>query len=212
MSYIDNNLVPNERVMYRAHLHWKIFAPALLLVVLTIVLVTLGGITKSVDHPEGGKWFFMASGAAIIAALAAFLWELLNYKSSEFAVTDKRVIIKSGLFNRHTMETLLTKVENISVEQGVWGRMFNYGTIRVTGTGGTTEPFADIARPLEFRKHVQAETITWEERKDSGAPAPAAAVAGGPLREERECPFCAERILAKAKVCRFCGREIPAGA
>ncbi|MDQ6827254.1 MAG: hypothetical protein M3081_00125, partial [Gemmatimonadota bacterium] len=68
----------------------------------------------------------------------------------------------------------------------------------------------DIANPLEFRKQVQAETITWEERKDSGTAAPAIAAAAP--RDERECPFCAERILAKAKVCRFCGREIPVGA
>ncbi|MDQ6828834.1 MAG: PH domain-containing protein, partial [Gemmatimonadota bacterium] len=148
MNYIDNNLVPGERVMYRAHLHWKIFLPFALFVVLSIVLATLGGITRNMNSPQGATWLFYAAGAALAAAVIAFLVELFKYKSSEFAVTDKRVIIKTGMFNRHTMETLLTKVENISVEQGVGGRMFNYGTIRVTGTGGTTEPFADIANPL----------------------------------------------------------------
>jgi uncharacterized membrane protein YdbT with pleckstrin-like domain len=69
------------------------------------------------------------------------------------------VIFKVGLINRRTLELVLAKLETIGVEQGIPGRIFNYGTIIVTGTGGTKEPFRDIADPLEFRKHVQSQLV-----------------------------------------------------
>jgi uncharacterized membrane protein YdbT with pleckstrin-like domain len=79
----------------------------------------------------------------------------IAYKSSEFAVTNKRVLIKVGFIRRHSLELLLQKVEGIGVDQGIVGRIFGYGTIIVTGTGGTKEPFKNIENPLEFRKQVQ---------------------------------------------------------
>ena len=98
---------------------------------------------------------------------------------------------------------MLGKVEAVGVDQGLLGRVLNFGTITVTGTGGTQEQFQRIAAPLEFRKHVQAEAVASEDRN--------AKLAGTGLgsREERECPFCAELILVRARICRFCGREVP---
>ena len=71
---------------------------------------------------------------------------------------QQRVIIKVGLLHRRTLEMLLIKVEAISVDQSIAGRIFGYGTIVVVGTGGTREAFENIASPLEFRRAVQAAT------------------------------------------------------
>ena len=79
----------------------------------------------------------------------------IRYKTSEFAVTNKRVLIKVGFIKRHSLELLLQKVEGIGVDQDFFGRIFGYGTIMVTGTGGTKEHFKKIENPLEFRKQVQ---------------------------------------------------------
>ena len=68
------------------------------------------------------------------------------------------MVIKVGFINRKTLEMVLTKVETIRVDQSILGRVLNYGTIVVTGTGGTNEPFTSIANPLEFRRQVQART------------------------------------------------------
>jgi uncharacterized membrane protein YdbT with pleckstrin-like domain len=73
------------------------------------------------------------------------------------AVTNKRVLVKTGMISRNTTEMMLGKIESIVVNQGILGRMLSYGTIIVRGTGGTPEPFARIAHPLEFRKQVQQE-------------------------------------------------------
>jgi hypothetical protein len=86
--------------------------------------------------------------------------------------------------------------------------MFNFGTITVTGTGGTLETFDRISAPFEFRKQVQSAAVVADERRaaSQGFVAELGGIPG--VREERECPYCAERILVRAKVCRFCGREL----
>ena len=145
-----------------------------------------------------------------VVAAMTFLGSWMRSASSEFAVTDKRVIIKVGWIRRRTLETMLAKVEGVGVDQTLSGRLLGFGTIVVTGTGGTKEEFDRIADPLEFRRQVQAAISASDEaRRGVEAPQPGYAPAD---RQERECPYCAERILIKAKVCRFCGRDVSVAA
>lgn len=196
MSYVDSQLLPGEQVRYRGHVHWVAFLGAFAVTALAVVLALVAWLA-----PVSELWYVAA--AIGVVALVMLLIAYITYKSSEFAVTDRRVIIKIGFIQRRTLETMLSKVEAIGVEQGLLGRVFGFGTITVTGTGGTHEQFQQIAAPLEFRKHVQAEAMNSEDRSSR------LAGLGIDQREERECPFCAERILVKARVCRFCGREVP---
>jgi uncharacterized membrane protein YdbT with pleckstrin-like domain len=91
----------------------------------------------------------------IILAILASISPWITYTSSEFAVTNKRVIVKAGFIRRVSLELLLTKVESISVNQGILGRIMGYGTIEVRGTGNTKERIPNIADPLGFRRKVQ---------------------------------------------------------
>jgi uncharacterized membrane protein YdbT with pleckstrin-like domain len=87
--------------------------------------------------------------------LSLFILPLVEYLTSEFAITNKRIIVKQGFVSRRTMELNLNKVESVSVDQSILGRILNYGSITVLGTGGTREQFANLAAPLEFRKRFQ---------------------------------------------------------
>ena len=89
------------------------------------------------------------------ALLTLFISPLIQRATSEFAITNKRVIIKVGLISRRTLEMNLSKIESVNVNQGIFGRLLGYGTIVVVGTGGTKEPFAGIADPMAFRKKFQ---------------------------------------------------------
>lgn len=143
MSYVESNLLPNEQITYRAKLHWIIYAlPAS--VFLIAILVALGG----------GGW--IAGMAIAIIGFILFLPPWIKASSSEFAITNKRVLIKVGLIRRHSLELLLQKVEGIGVDQGLLGRILGYGTITVSGVGGTKEAFRMISNPLDFRREVQA--------------------------------------------------------
>jgi uncharacterized membrane protein YdbT with pleckstrin-like domain len=142
MGFVERNLLPNEQVTYRATLHWIIY--------LVPVIVLLAGAALA---------FAFGGFAGIVVGAFGLLMMIppwIKSSSSEFAITNKRVVIKVGLIRRHSLELLLQKVEGIGVDQGIIGRILGYGTITVSGVGGTKEAFQRISNPLEFRRQVQA--------------------------------------------------------
>src|SRR3989442_1924644 len=146
MGYVEENLMPGEQIMYRANLHWIIYAAPLFFGLVGIVIVA---------SSFGDRYQAALGGLGVLFLIAAGLLGLSRWiisRTSEFAVTNKRVVIKVGLIRRHTLELLLAKVESIGVEQAVLGRILGYGAIASVGTRCTTEFFVTIAPPLEFRK------------------------------------------------------------
>lgn len=89
------------------------------------------------------------------ALFTLFIAPALARWSDEFVVTNKRLICKTGLISRHTLEMNLNKIETVNVDQSIMGRLLGYGTIIIIGTGGTREEFPNIANPTEFRKKFQ---------------------------------------------------------
>jgi len=159
MSYVESNLVPGETVIYETRLHWivmlwHIVVGCLLLglpgVLLLYYALTHTGIDSKTLH------IMEAGGVALlVCGVVAILMGMVRRNATEMAVTNRRVVIKTGLASRKTIEMLLDKVESIEVSEPAFGRMLGYGTIVVIGTGGTPEPFHEVAHPLEFRSHVQ---------------------------------------------------------
>ena len=74
---------------------------------------------------------------------------------SEFVITNRRIIIKTGFIARATFEMNLSKIESVNVDQSVMGRILNYGSLTIIGSGGTRETFHKISHPLQFRKAFQ---------------------------------------------------------
>lgn len=153
MSYVDKNLLPGETVEYRARLHRVIFLQPAVFAAVGIGFVGFGLLNPGLAP------FWMLGLVFLLYAAAVGAGRAIEYGSSEFAITNKRVLIKVGFVHRHTLEMLLAKVETVRVDQGVLARLLGYGTIVVTGTGGTNEPFRSIADPLEFRRQVQARAV-----------------------------------------------------
>jgi len=159
MSYIDSNLIPGETVIYRTRLHWIVM---LWQVVIGCLLLALPGVLLlyyALSQTRVENWMsqVMEGGgiALLIAGLVAILMGVVRRNATEMAVTSRRVVIKTGLASRKTIEMLLNKVESIEVSETTFGRMLGYGTITVIGTGGTLEPFHEVAHPLAFRNQVQ---------------------------------------------------------
>lgn len=125
-SYVEGALVKDERVVHIGHISlWSL-------------------------------WHLVAFGIVLLPALGLGLVFLavayVRYKSTELAVTTKRVIVKHGFIRRQTVEINLNKVESIQVDQGVLGRVFNFGTLVVAGTGTSHAPISGISEPMAFRK------------------------------------------------------------
>lgn len=197
MSSLDDQLLAGERIVYRSRSHWILFGAPILVALVGIAL----GVTLQLTAHD--YWYV---GAALVGlALILALPPTVRYLSSDFAVTDKRVLARRGLVRRDSLETLLSKIEGIDVEQNLWGRILGYGTVTITGTGGTHESMPCIPRPLEFRRQVQGQIVALDERRGGE---PTAAGSRPDARVERDCPWCAERILARARVCKHCGRAV----
>jgi len=148
MSYIEKNLMSGEEVIYQESLHWVVFLTPVVWFLVSFVLFAQG--------PDIAPMGAITIIIAIVVAISSFI----NYKTSEFGVTNKRVIVKVGFIRRNSLEVLLNKVEGIQVNQGVLGRILGFGSITVSGTGGSRDPFHKISAPLEFRKQIQEQVST----------------------------------------------------
>jgi len=172
MAYIDKNLVPGEQVMYKTRLHGIVIFWSLLF---SLVLAIAGGWLvvgmPGIDNPPGGltpSAYRIAGGGLLVIAIVLFSIALIRRNSVEMAVTNRRVTVKVGLLSRSTQEMMLSRIESIGVDQTVMGRMLNYGSVTIRGTGGTADPFHNIYHPLEFRHSVQDQL----ERLTNPAPLP----------------------------------------
>jgi uncharacterized membrane protein YdbT with pleckstrin-like domain len=149
MSYIDGNLLAGEHVVFRTRLHWK-----LLLGPLLFALATLVPVAWVLAQGTWNNLILIAPALGVLVLLAA----IVRRQSSDFAVTNKRVMMKTGVFSTRSVELLLNKIEAMAVNQSLGGRMWGYGDIVVTGSGGTEEMFPNVQAPLELRRAVQSVT------------------------------------------------------
>lgn len=158
MSYIRASLVPGETVVYQTRLHWIVMLRHILLALLLLagsaaLLIYLFNHRRSVNPNE--HLMEVGAVALLVCAIVAVLAGVVRRNATEMAVTTRRVVIKQGLVSRKTIELLLNKIETIEVSEPMMGRMLGFGSITMVGTGGTSEPFHQIAHPLEFRSAVQ---------------------------------------------------------
>jgi uncharacterized membrane protein YdbT with pleckstrin-like domain len=150
VGYVERHLLPEERVLYKTRLHWLLFAKPLIAVLAGAVLAWF--LYHGVADPP---WLWYIGLGVSVAGLLWFLVRWIEWGTSEFAVTSVRLIFKVGLVARYTTELLLSKVESISVTQGLVGRVLNYGDLTVTGTGAVREVFTRVHDPVGFRNAVQ---------------------------------------------------------
>ncbi|HOG39857.1 MAG TPA: PH domain-containing protein [Syntrophorhabdaceae bacterium] len=104
------------------------------------------------------------------AFFTLFISPIIKQATCEFVITNKRVILKVGLIKRRTFEMNLQKIESVKVEQSVVGRILGYGTVTIVGTGGTRESFADIKKPILFRRKFQEISLGSEIYRDGFIP------------------------------------------
>lgn len=125
-SYVEGALIQDEKIVHLGHISlWSMWH----LIALGILLLPLVGI-------------------GLIFLVKAYI----RYKTTELAITTKRVIVKFGFVRRSTVEININKVESIQVDQDVFGRLFDFGTLIISGAGSAQAPIPGISEPMEFRK------------------------------------------------------------
>jgi uncharacterized membrane protein YdbT with pleckstrin-like domain len=147
MSYVQGVLRPDERVLGFGRIHWVVYLPGLALLVLAALALAV----------FGTHWVVL-----VVAALLALVGfglafdQFVRSVTTEIAVTTLRVIKKTGLIRRDTVEISMSKIESVDVSQTIWGRILGYGTVIVRGTGAGGEKLHPIADPLALREHIIA--------------------------------------------------------
>jgi uncharacterized membrane protein YdbT with pleckstrin-like domain len=149
MSYVAEVLQPGETLRFRTNIHWFVYLKAILALIVGLAL--LGWY-----YAEGQSVFVLLFGGVVFTLTAVILavpaW--LRRFGTEVAVTDRRVIYKTGLVQRHTIEINIDKIESADVDQSILGRLFGFGSITIRGTGEGVEPLRNIAQPLQLRNAV----------------------------------------------------------
>ena len=155
VGYVENNLIAGESVTYRARLHRILFLKPILIAAAILAFAGLIFYALDLRNSLSTETVLVIWVAVLVIAAVPVLGAALSWYSAEFAVTNKRVILKTGFIQSKTAEMFLNKVESVGVEQSIGGRILSYGTIVIRGTGGSLEPFHRVSAPLKFRNEIQ---------------------------------------------------------
>lgn len=164
MDYIKSNLLKDEKLVYAIRPHWIIFSSTAWAIAAAIYLMFFAPISISFNVYGNISVRTAISLAFLAASIYLFLGSYIYYVTSEYGVTNKRVLIKTGWISRASLELMLDKVEGVLVDQSIPGRLFDFGSITIIGTGGTKDTFPYIPNPLLFRKMVQEQITLFEDR------------------------------------------------
>ncbi|MGC1855116.1 MAG: PH domain-containing protein [Candidatus Aquirickettsiella sp.] len=146
MGYIDKTLLPDEKVIYRSHPHWIVVFRSLIGLILIAAFLMMGA-----------RHTLLIICLFSLLGLAACISGMIVYYSSEFGITDKRVIMKSGFISRYAFENSLDRIEGVEINQSIMGRILDYGSIRIRGVSGTNELFSAVRYPFRFRYKILEE-------------------------------------------------------
>lgn len=144
MGYLDESLAPGETIVGRFDLHWT--AKWRLIVYLLLAIPTLG------------------------LALLAAIYEWIRLRSIEMGVTNRRVVRKTGILSRATEELRLASIETIDLRQTVWGRLFGFGDVVLTGRGESSMIFSRLAQPLDAKRAIESAYAAHVEDQRAVAP------------------------------------------
>jgi len=155
MSYIKKTLMPDEQVLYYSHPHVVVFFPPILWLLLAIFLpiINVGDAAGFVVF--GHTLCAWVVRLALLMVIYSFFTSLAIYMTSEYAITSKRIIMKTGWIRRNAFEIFLQRIESIQVVQSVFGRIMDYGIITIGGVGSSKDMFYFIPHPLQFRQIIQ---------------------------------------------------------
>jgi uncharacterized membrane protein YdbT with pleckstrin-like domain len=144
-------LLPGERVVLSSHPHWWYFWKYVVALLVVILVFVLG------VWADGGMATFLlwVALAGIVVVAMATAVQFLQWRTTTFAVTDKRVAYQSGLVSRRGVSIPLNRVNNVNFHQGVIARLLNNGTVTIESAGETGESvFSNIPDPQHVRQII----------------------------------------------------------
>ena len=167
MSFSQSSLLKGERVIYTTNPHWIVFSQSLFyFMVAMFCFCNFLGLVQFNFQLYGYRLNNLLGMIVLAFSLLSAIQAFIIFRASEYTVTDKRVLMKTGLIQRYSLELFLDKIEGLHVDQTICGRIFSYGTIIVVGTGSSRDLFTNVPAPLDFRREVQQQIDRYVNRVD----------------------------------------------
>jgi uncharacterized membrane protein YdbT with pleckstrin-like domain len=153
MSYIEDSLSDGEKIEHLFKLHWFAWVPMWIWLVLGLAAL---GLTGFVALDESLRLWLILGLVILVLTWLVALYELLRLKFIEQGVTNKRVVLKKGIISRRTDEMKITSIETVEINQGFWGRIFGFGTVKVTGKGISDVVYKGIHDPMAVKRQIES--------------------------------------------------------
>ena len=152
MSYIERSLGEGEQIVIRARFHWLYNLRAWLAILVPLVLLIAVMVYADEMVRQG---FAIFAVALLVTGLVIFFTMMIHKWTTEIGITSHRLVKKTGFISLKTAEVALPNIEGVRVNQGIWGRIFGYGSLRIEGTGDDSVDIPNIDDPVGFRRAIE---------------------------------------------------------
>jgi uncharacterized membrane protein YdbT with pleckstrin-like domain len=173
MSYVKQLLGSDEKILIAAHRHIFVLLGHLLKEFLVLAALLTGWFVIHGTADPGFFWIKIAIGAIALLVVGSMFIDWLRWNNEAFYITNRRVLHTSGVFNKRTLDSSISKINDVITEQSFLGRIFDYGTIKIlTATEEVINRVDKIARPLEFKKAMLGAKANLEPIGSAPPPVP----------------------------------------
>ena len=152
MSYLERSLGDGETIVIRARFHWLYNLRAWLAILVPLVLLIAVMVYADEMVRQGLAIFAVA---LLVTGIVIFFTMMIHKWTTEIGITSHRLVKKTGFISLKTAEVALPNIEGVRVNQGIWGRIFGYGTLRIEGTGDDSVDIPNIDDPVGFRRAIE---------------------------------------------------------
>lgn len=200
---MKTSLRKDEQLLFETRKHWFfLIIPVIIALALIILSLYLYFLLE-----ESNSWYLTIP----VLSILYFIYRYYIWRNDLWAVTNIRVIDESGVFSINSKESPIDKINNVSYHQSILGRVFGFGDVQIQTAAEMGETsYSNISHPKQLKEALSTAMELYKESQLNKQAYKLADAVDGEIGEEiKDCPFCAERIKAKARVCRYCGRELP---
>lgn len=156
MSYLEELLGQGESILFRTRQHWFVLFTRVLLEGILLALLVAAAVVGMSAWPVYGQW--VAIGAALLAVmiLLSAAGDYIRWSNEQYVVTDRRVLQIKGVVNKNVLDSSLEKINDVELDQSLFGRLFDYGSIEIlTASEEAINRMDSIAHPLDFKRAMQ---------------------------------------------------------